>query len=87
MAKVSRNIIMNSQRATRKFIEIFPAALLSQRGAWEKAAHLLPPNTCLLVTDTKTQKQVEVMRMVARSFRNAGWQVLIWSRPSLRPEN
>jgi len=73
---------MNRPRPTRKFIEIFPAALLSQRETWEGATHLLPTNTCLLVTDTKTKKQTEIMRLVARSFRNAGWQVLIWMPPA-----
>ena len=73
---------MNHHRFYKKSVQIFPAALLPQRKIWERAIHLLPTNTCLLVTDTKTQKQTELMRRVAQSFRNDGWQVLIWMPPS-----
>lgn len=85
MEKVVSNHTTNNPDPSKKFVEIFPATLLSQRGVWARAAHLLPANTCLLITDTKTKKQTEVMRMVARCFRNAGWQVLIWM-PAVRRE-
>ena len=73
---------MNSRRPTKKSIEMFPAALLSQRRAWEGAAQLLPANTCLLVTDTTNQKQTEIMRRLAKTFRDEGWLVLIWMSPN-----
>lgn len=72
---------MKSYRVTKPAVQIFPAALLSQRKAWENAAHLLPARTCLLVTDNKTPKQTELMRTIARSFRDDGWSVLIWMPP------
>jgi len=67
---------------SKQAIQIFPAALLSQRKIWESALPLLPAHTCLLVTDTKTQKQTQIMRRIAQSFRDDGWQVLIWMPPT-----
>ena len=59
-------------------IQLFPASLLPQRRLWQRALPLLPKNTCLLAAITKNPKQTEIMRKLARSFRNDGWQVLIW---------
>ena len=73
---------MNYHKFHKKAVQIFPAALLSQRKTWESAVPLLTSNTCLLVTNTKTQKQTEIMRRIAQSFRDDGWQVLIWLPPT-----
>jgi hypothetical protein len=73
---------MNHHKFNKKAIQLFPAAMLLQPRAWEGAVPLLPPNTCLLVTDTKTQKQTQLMRQIAQSFRDDGWQVLIWMPPN-----
>lgn len=65
----------------KKVIQLFPAAMLSQRKTWQNAIPLLPTKTCLLVTDAKSQKQTQLMRNVAQTFRDQGWQVLIWMPP------
>ncbi len=77
---------MQNRQFTRQAIKIFPATLLSQPRAWEAATQLLPANTCLLVTDTRSQKQTELMRWLARTFRREGWQVLIWLPPTKRDD-
>jgi hypothetical protein len=69
-------------KSHRQAIQIFPGTLLGQQKNWESTIPLLPANTCLLVTDTKTQKQTALMRQIAQSFRNDGWQVLIWLPPT-----
>jgi len=73
---------MNRYPISYQVVQIFPAALLSHRKIWESAAHLLPAHTCLLVTDTKNEKQTQIMRHLARSFQHKGWQVLIWMPPT-----
>jgi hypothetical protein len=65
-------------KSNRQAVQIFSGTLLGQQKTWENAIPLLPTNTCLLVTDTKTQKQTVLMRQIAQSFRDEGWQVLIW---------
>lgn len=66
---------------TQKVVQLFPAALLPDQEMWENAIPLLPAKTCLLVTNAKTHKQTQLMRNVAQTFRNQGWQVLIWMPP------
>jgi hypothetical protein len=73
---------MKPYKSNRQAVQIFPAALLGQQKSWASAIPLLPRNTCLLVTDTRTQKQTALMRQLAQSFRDDGWQVLIWLPPS-----
>lgn len=69
---------MRPYKPNRKTVQLFPATLLGQQQSWASTIPLLPANTCLLVTDTKTQKQTALMRQIAQSFRDEGWQVLIW---------
>jgi hypothetical protein len=77
---------MNRYQVSKQVVQIFPAALLSQRKIWQSTIPLLPAHTCLLVTDTSTQKQTVLMRQIAQSFRSGGWQVLIWMTP-MKTEN
>lgn len=73
---------MRTYKSNRKPVQIFPGTLLGQQKHWESAIPLLPANTCLLVTDTKTQRQTALMRQIVQSFRDEGWQVLIWLPPT-----
>jgi len=68
-----------THRPTKKYIEIFPAALLPQRAAWQGVARSLPAGACLLVTNPENQQQTQFMLELARSFRVKGWQVTIWT--------
>jgi hypothetical protein len=72
---------MAINRITKKVVQLFPATLLRDQKPWGNAIPLLPTKTCLLVTNAKTQKQTQLMRNVAQTFRNQGWQVLIWMPP------
>lgn len=69
---------MKPYKSHRKAVQIFPGTLLGEQKSWKSAIPLLPANTCLLITNTKTQKQTQLMRWIAQSFRDEGWQVLIW---------
>jgi len=63
----------------KPFIEILPAALLSQRQAWQEKARTLPAGTCLLVVDRHKSGQTQFMQMLAQSFREKGRQVVLWN--------
>jgi hypothetical protein len=60
-------------------VEIFPAALLSQRGAWQGIVHSLPASACLLVVNPRAKQQTKFMQILARFFRQKGRQVVVWS--------
>lgn len=72
---------LNHTRLSQSPIEIYSGALWSQRQMWRDVSHLLPANACLLVIDTKNERQTQVMRRIAQSFRDSGRQVLIWITP------
>jgi hypothetical protein len=63
----------------KSHIEILPAALLSQRPAWKEIGQSLPAGACLLVTDAHHPQQIELMQMLAQSFREKGRRVVLWS--------
>ena len=63
----------------KPYIEILPAALLSQRQVWQKKAETLPAGTCLLVVDRHQTGQSKFMQILAQSFREKGWQVVLWN--------
>ena len=63
----------------KPYIEIMPAALLSQRKAWQKIARSLPASACLLVTNPNDTQQAQFMHSLAQSFREKGRQVIVWT--------
>lgn len=63
----------------KHYIEIFPAALLSQRQAWKTIAQALPAGACLLVTNPNNKEQTKLMQTVTQSFRQQGKQVFFWT--------
>jgi hypothetical protein len=66
------------RRAYKHHIEILPAAMLPQRGAWQNLVRSLPTGACLLVTNPENQKQTRLMLELTRCFREKGRQVVIW---------
>lgn len=64
--------------AYKHYIEILPAALLSQRGTWQQAARSLPVGACLLITNPKDKEQTELMRALVHPFHEKGKRVFIW---------
>lgn len=62
----------------KHYIEIMPAALLSQRRAWQEKANSLPVGACLLITNSKDKQQTELMQTLSQSFREKGRLVVIW---------
>ena len=68
------------QRAVPGPIEIFPAALLSQRQAWGRVARSLPSHACLLMIDAEKQPQHNrVTRQLVQAFRRRGRPVFVWA--------
>ncbi len=67
------------KRDYKHHIEILPAALLSQRRAWQGKARCLPVGACLLITDPKNKEQTALMQSLTRSFRKKGKQVFLWA--------
>jgi hypothetical protein len=67
------------RRTYKQHIEILPAALLPQRGAWQSLTRSLPTGACLLITNTENHQQTQLMLDLTRSFREKGRQVVIWS--------
>lgn len=64
----------------KSHIEILPAAMLSQRQAWQQKAEALPAGTCLLVADRCKSEQMQfIMQILAQSFREKGRQVVLWN--------
>lgn len=73
---------MKQQRGYQSQTIIFSGGVWSQQPQWQRIAHLLPRNACLLVLDNKNEKQTQVMRQIARLFQDKGRQVLIWITPA-----
>jgi hypothetical protein len=62
----------------KPYIEILPAALLSQRQTWQETARSLPAGAYFLVTDPKNEPQTQLMLELAQSFREQGRWVTVW---------
>lgn len=62
----------------KHYIEIFPAALLSQRWTWEKMTYGLPARACLLITNPKDKAQTKFMDKLTQLFRQKGRSVIVW---------
>jgi hypothetical protein len=67
------------RKAYKYHIEIVPAALLPQPGAWQSLASSLPNSACLLVINPENPKQTQFMLDLSRCFREKGRQVVIWT--------
>ena len=67
------------KRENKHYLEIMPAAMLSRRRAWQGIASGMLPGGCLIVVDTKNQFQTNLAKRVARTLRQKGKQVVIWS--------
>jgi len=63
----------------KRYLEIMPAACLSQRKRWRQAAKALPVGGCLLVTDPRTPGQTELFQALIRCFRQKGRPVMVWN--------
>jgi hypothetical protein len=68
---------MKSQ-PSKLYLEILPAAMLSQRRAWQGVARNLPLGGYLIVVDTKNQFQADLARRITRTLKQKGRQVVIW---------
>ena len=65
----------------KPYIEIMSGSLWAQQQKWRQVASVLPANACLLVTHGNDPRHTQVMRQIAREFRDGGRQVLIWLMP------
>jgi hypothetical protein len=66
------------KEAHKHYIEILPAACMSQRGAWQELARSLPVGACLLVTNLNDRGQTRLMQTLAQAFRRKGRRVVVW---------
>lgn len=66
-------------RKYKSYLEILPAAFLSQRHAWQGLASSLPSGACLLVADPNNREMAGVIRTLAQFFREKGRRVVIWT--------
>ena len=64
---------------SKSYLEILPAALLSQRQTWQEAVQSLPAGACLLITDLHHSRQTELMQILACSFRRKGRPAIVWT--------
>jgi hypothetical protein len=66
-------------RTAKHYLEIMPAACLSQRSHWRQAAQSLPYGGCLLVTDSRKPKQARLFQALIPYLRQKGRSVLVWN--------
>ena len=64
---------------SKHYLEIMPAACLSQRKRWRQAAQALPVGGCLLVTNPHTPGQAKLFQALILCFRQKGRPVIVWN--------
>jgi hypothetical protein len=69
---------MMKKTSYKHYIEILPAAYLSQRRTWQPVAQSLPVGGCLLVTNPENKTQTRMMQTVIQAFRKRGKLVRVW---------
>ena len=73
------DMVVMKTEAYKHYIEILPAALLSQRRARQPITRNLPAGSCLLITNPNNKEQTKLMQTVTQSFRQQGKQVFFWT--------
>ena len=65
-----------SHHPTHQF-ELFPASLLAKRRLWQRMTQDLPANGCLLILQSESRTQAQLVQRLGQAFRAQGRRVFV----------
>jgi hypothetical protein len=68
---------MKTYYHTTHHFDLYPASLVAKRRLWQRMIKELPANGCLLILQSESRTQAQLVQRLGRAFRAQGRRVFV----------